>query len=149
MFIFVQIIVLACKVFHIILSFAVLFSTTGFTLTIHYCQHKAEGMSVFGIASGCHKSTHKTCNQNGHCSAKKNAKKGCCHNDSQYFKQDLPKQTKYSGIDFLKKPALTAAVFVVLKLQIPTAENILPTYQIYKPPIVCDDLQSLLQTFRL
>jgi hypothetical protein len=141
---------LAWKALYIILSLAVFFSTTGFTVGHHYCQNELAGTTIFGIAGGCHKSTHKACNERNHCSGKKESgKKSCCHNDSQYVKQDLPKQVHFTGIDFLKKPALIAAVFAVITLQISATDDILPTFQIYKPPIVCDDFQSLLQTFRL
>ena len=142
-------VIMTAKILHIVLSLAVFFSTTGFTLGHHYCQNTSAGVAVFGISGGCQKDTHRACNAGGHCSAKKEGDSGCCHNESEYFQQELPKQSQFSGFDLLKKTALVAVLPVVFNFQLPATEAHLPTYQNYKPPIVCDDFQSMLQTFLL
>ncbi len=138
------------KIFHIILSAAVFFSTTGFTLSHHFCQNELANTAIF-VKSGCHKSSHQGCAESGHCSKHQDDdKNNCCNDEAQYFKLDQDKQVpSSSGIDLVKKPELLAAVLVLFQIEMPAAGNHSLTCQVYKPPIVCDDFQSLLQTFRL
>lgn len=141
---------LAAKIFHIILSIAVFFSTTGFTLSRHFCQNELANTAIF-VKSGCHKSTHKACAESGHCGKHQDGdKNNCCNDEAQYFKLNQEKQApSASGIDFIKKPELLAAVLVAFQIEMPVTNGQHLTFQVYKPPIVCDDFQSLLQTFRL
>jgi len=103
------------------------------------------------VKSGCHKSGHQGCLKNGHCVKPKDGEsKSCCNDETQYFKTDLEKQSpSNAGMDGLKKPELTAPVLVAFFLKFTATEAHLPTYQNYKPPIVCHDFQSMLQTYRL
>lgn len=137
----------ATKVLHIILSLAVFFSTTGLTLGHHFCQNEKAGTAVFGISGACHKSTHQACAAGGHCTSEKEDGKNCCHNETQYFQQDLAKQSQFSGLDLLKKPALVAGLQAIFQYQAPASKFHFSTWQNYKPPIVCKDIPLWLQTF--
>ena len=141
-------IVLAAKFLHIILALLVLLSTTGFTLSEHFCQSELQAVSVFPKAEGCQsekapcRSTKKSCSSHdeGDCN-------GCCNNSSKYFQSDQDKQTHSFEFKQLKNPVLLATIFVVFNIQLPSFETAKVNFLTYKPPIVCDDIQVLLQTF--
>ncbi|MBI5915562.1 MAG: hypothetical protein HY842_09310 [Bacteroidetes bacterium] len=139
------------KALHIILSLSVLFSTTGFTLNKHFCQRELQSVGVFVQTESCQHSEKAPCHSASQsCGSHQDKEEnGCCNNTAKYYKLDQDKQVPSIGFDLLKKPALFAAILVVFQVGFPSAEAYFSTYQIYKPPIVCHDFQSMLQTYRL
>lgn len=142
---------MAAKFLHIILALSVLFSTTGFTLSKHFCQEELQDMSMFAKAENCQHSQTAPCQTGSHhCDSHGDKEhKGCCNNTAKYYKLDQEKQAQSFEYKSLKVPVLLAAVLVVFNIELPADDNYFLTYQTYKPPIVCDDFQSMLQTFRL
>ena len=138
---------MAVKFLHIVLSFSVLLSTTGFTLSEHVCQSELQSVRVFSKTKGCHSET-APCQRSGNCcSSKDGMDKNCCDSNSEYFQSDQDKQAQSFEFKQLKNPVLLAAIFVVFNIQLPSFETAQVNYLTYKPPIVCDDILVLLQTF--
>ena len=142
---------MAAKFLHIILALSVLFSTTGFTLRKHFCQEELQDVSLFAKAESCQLSQTAPCQgASHHCGSHSDKDdNGCCNNTAKYYKLDQEKQAQSFEFKSLKAPVLLAAVLVVFNIQLPADEAQFLTYQTYKPPIVCHDFQSMLQTFRL
>lgn len=137
------------KLIHITLAAMVLFSTTGLTLSKHFCQNELQGIGVFTQAKGCHHSEHAPC-QSKHCDShpEKEEEGGCCKKIAKYYKLDQDQQVHVLELDLVKKPFV--AIVVPRHLEQPVLKQGFPaTYQSYKPPIVCPDFQSVLQTYRL
>lgn len=139
------------KLFHIILALSVLYSTTGFTLSKHFCQKELQDVSMFGKAENCQHSKEAPCQSGSHpCGQHPDeGDNGCCHNTAEYYKLDQEKQTQSFEFKPLKAPALLAAVLVIFHIALPVDNTDVLAWQTYRPPIVCDDYQAMLQTFRL
>lgn len=143
---------MAAKVLHILLALSVVFSTTGFTLSKHFCQEEVQHVRMFVKAESCqHNKTAAPC-QTGrpHCDSHGDIDhKGCCTNTFNYYKLDQDKEAQSFQYKSLKVRVLLATVLVVFNIELPADDLHFLAYQTYKPPIVCDDFQSMLQTFRL
>lgn len=135
------------KALHIILSIAVLLSTTGFTLSEHVCQSELQSVSVFSESGGCD-SKMAPCQRGGTCcSMDEKEGKSCCTSSSEYFQSDQDKQTQAFEFKQLKSPDFLAVITVVFCIQLPIFETAQVNYLTYRPPIVCKDLLVFLQTF--
>jgi hypothetical protein len=96
--------------FHIILLFAVLFSSTGITVSRHYCMNELKGVSYFGESRGCHASDHKGCVLGGHCGKSGAREKGnCCNDKAEYYKLEQEKQVTFAGLEWVKIPDFFSA----------------------------------------
>ena len=139
------------RVFHTILALSVFFSTTGFTLNRHYCRNQLQGVGLFAPATNCqHSAKASCCKDHRGCALQQEVEpKGCCHNTISYYKLEQEKQVLANGFPLLKNPVLPLASITISKLKLPVSIVHLPSYQLFKPPIVCEDHQALLQTFRL
>ena len=73
----------------------------------------------------------------------------CCDNEKDYYKLDQDQQVQTLQIDLLKNPVLLSAIFVALNIDFPSIAKQNRYFLDYKPPIVSNDIQALLQTFLL
>lgn len=139
------------KVLHTLLALSVFISTTGFTLSQHYCRNELQGVGFFAPKEHCqHSKMAPCCKDHQGCALhQEKEQKGCCHNTLKYFKLEQVKEFLPLGFKIVKKPAILFVIQTVPTLSRPTASSFLPFYQLFKPPIVCDDLLIRLQTFRL
>ncbi|MBK7407506.1 MAG: hypothetical protein IPL49_14305 [Saprospirales bacterium] len=139
------------KILHTILALSVFFSTTGFTLSRHYCRNQLQGIGFFAPPTQCEHVKKMPCckGHNGCAMHQEKDKKGCCHNSITHFKLDQDKQILPIGFKLLKKPVGPIEMLVVPFSSLSASGSHLPFYQLFKPPIVCSDFQVLLQTFRL
>ncbi len=76
---------------HIVMSIVLLISTTGFTVSKHYCGNELVNFSIDAQAKSC-------CDMSG----------GCCHTESEHFQvkenflgQVISKDFQDYGLDFL------------------------------------------------
>jgi len=142
---------LAFRAFHIILLFAVFFSTTGVTVSRHYCRNEFKHFALFVEPSDCHGQEKQACGSGGHCSmlATSQEENNCCNNEAEYFKLDQEKQVPAEGLEPVKIPGPAAMIHPVLYAGFTNGYTPSSAYLLFKPPIVCDDFQSMLQTFLL
>jgi len=119
------------KIAHIILSFTFLVSTTGFTITKHYCGDKVESIAVDSLPESC-------CEM-----------EGCCHNEATLYQVEddfsvpvIDSQIQASSIDIL-----FSAVFVLIQ-----PIKIAPDFTIFQvaespPPLKTETFLSLRQSY--
>lgn len=136
---------LAVRLFHIILSILVLFSSTGLLINQHYCRNELKHSALFAAAKSCHAQPAPSCPM--HAPSKKE-QKGCCENESHFLKhkQDQVK----AEAEPVKAPAAAVALFIPAFNTAPPAfsrQNI--HYLNYKPPLIFRDFPASLQVFRL
>lgn len=74
-------------------------------------------------------------------------KKNCCDDKSEYFKSKEEKQAPGAGLEPVQIPSPVAVAPPALVIGLPGNFITFPAYLLFKPPIVCDDFQSLLQTY--
>jgi len=156
---------LAARFSNIILAFLVFFSTTGFVVNKHFCQDELRQVSLFVKGETCHhkmekmadmeacpmKGMKKSCSKDDSCTNKQSPskKKDCCHDESQYVKSEQTQEKQSVEFPQLNNPVLVGVLFVALNLELPSIDDHALPFLTYKPPIVGNDMQVLLQTFLL
>ncbi len=120
------------KVLHIILSLMLLVSTTGVTLSMHYCGGKYVSTSLFVKADSC---CSEVC--------------GCCEDKSVHYEVE---EDFTSPVVLALEPAIELELFIELfHLEIvEEGQSTLPikkTFEDTSPPKTVDERLSLLQTF--
>lgn len=142
--------------FAYILSFLVLLSSTGYSITAHLCHGKAVSYSLLGKPGGCGSGEEKAPGE--HClhdpaPAQEDClhlQPGqCCVDQSQFFKNNSP------AVPSTPTTALFPAVclhvdFPALAAQVQYFETaLLPPFSNYHPPVCSRDLPVLFRTFRI
>jgi len=119
------------KVVHIVLSLTLLVSTTGFTITKHYCGDKVESVGVDSIPESC-------CEMGG-----------CCHNESTHYQveDDFSITVIDNHIQVPTTDILFSTVFVCLQQEI-----FAPGFTIFSaaespPPLKTQVTLSLIQAY--
>jgi hypothetical protein len=121
----------------------VLISSAGIVINQHFCQDQLKSSSLFVSAENCHDAKKKFCpNHMNMESDEQESKSGknCCDDESEYISVDneqvIPSQLDYSiDIDFV------VAYVVAYCSTITDWEFYLePTFELYKPPPIFDDL---------
>lgn len=138
------------KSLHIILAFLLLISTSGFSISTHFCQNQLQDLQLFCQAKTCgelqaeKESCHKTSSEQP-----KACKKGCCESNSDFYQLDLDQQTTSTTFKPLNIKVLTTILFAVLNIELPSADQKSTDYFNYKPPLIVCDYTAELQTFLL
>lgn len=138
------------KSLHIILAFLLLISTSGFSISTHFCQNQLQDLQFFCQAKTCgelqaeKESCHKTTNEEP-----KSCKKGCCESKSDFYQLDLDQQTATTTFKPLNIKALTIILFTLLNIELPSVDKKSTEYFNYKPPLIVCDYTAELQTFLL
>lgn len=156
---------LVARILNIILAFLVFFSTTGFVVNKHFCQNELRQVSLFVKGESCHhkmekmasmeacpmKGMKKSCSKDGSCSNQQSSKKkkNCCHDESRYVKSEQTQEKQSVEFPQLNNPVLVGVLFIALKIELPSIDAHTLPFLTYKPPIVGNDIQVLLQTFLL
>ncbi|MFK8004795.1 MAG: hypothetical protein AB8H03_00425 [Saprospiraceae bacterium] len=136
------------KSIHIILAFFLLISTSGFSINTHFCQNQLQDLQVFCQAKTCgelqaeKESCHKVADENI-----KSCKKGCCESKSDFHQLDLDQQTVPTTFKPLSIKVLTAVLFTLLNIELPSADQKSTDYFNYKPPLIICNYTAELQTF--
>ena len=136
------------KSLHIILAFLLLISTSGFSISTHFCQNQLQDLQLFCQAKTCgelqaqKESCHKTSSKQP-----KACKKGCCESKSDFYQLDLDQQTTSTEPKPLNIKVLTALLFSALNIESPSADKKSTDYFNYKPPLIVCDYTAELQTF--
>jgi len=138
------------KSLHIILAFLLLISTSGFSISTHFCQSQLQDLQLFCQAKTCGElqAAKESCHQ---VSTKeiKACKKGCCESKSDFYQLDLDQQTTSTTLNPLNIKVLTALLFSILNIELPSADKKSTDYFNYKPPLIVCDYTAELQTFLL
>ena len=138
------------KLTNIILAFLVLLSSSGLVINYHYCGVELKDSSFFVEAEACNHETPVMPSCPFHQQVQKShkpAKKGCCGEEVQFLKLEIPQQAQSFDFQAVKTFLLTG--MLPSKLD---AEAIIPDtrqnyYSIYNPPPLLCDVPVMLQTF--
>ena len=135
------------KALSIFLSALLLFSSTGFTVSNHYCKGSLEkvkiGFSSENLSCDMMK-TDATCEK--HQSKKKMTKTTCCSNQFIHFSlQDTFEKVSPKTIEF-NPDFLLAYTFVSIGID-PFAKEKAHTFLFYSPPQLDRDIPILVQSF--
>jgi len=119
------------KISHIILSFTLLVSTTGFTITRHYCGDKVESIAVDSVPESC-------CEMGD-----------CCHNELTLYQveDDFSIPVIDNQIHATSFELLFSAVFVVIPQIEVASEFMLFSVAESPPPLKTVTVLSLLQSY--
>ena len=127
-----------------------LISTSGFSISTHFCQNQLQDLQLFCQAKTCgelqaqKKSCHKATGEQP-----KACKKGCCESKSDFHQLDLDQHTTSTDFKPLNINTLTAILFTVLNIELASIDQKSTDYFNYKPPLIVCDYTAELQTFLL
>ena len=142
------------RILAIFMAFLMFFSSTGFSMDIHYCQDELQTISLFGKAKSCFEMNdviQPSMNVEV-CLMDKDFtqvdRKKCCHNERLSIEslefQELSKQKIPIEISVVK--FLTTFIYTYINLfSIDTNHS--NEYITYYPPILNPDIQVLFQSF--
>ena len=135
------------RIFPLSLALLMFFTSTGFSVDMHYCRGEFKSFSLVGKAKSCHADAKVTCPHHRNMTA---GKKDCCTNQTHTFRVDQDLQ-QAQNVDFTITPQLqnfvTAYVFTFCENQIATNEN--PVFARYRPPPLRRNIPVLHQSFLL
>lgn len=132
------------KIWCFLLAVLILFSTSSFTVDMHFCSNKLVDIAFFSRAVSCMDITQKKDDNSKQCSSLQ--EKDCCVN------QTIVKE----GDDTFKKPItiLEAETIVFLNTFVYSYINIYEgldksviSYRAYRPPLLSTDIIILNETF--
>ena len=140
------------RILSMLMAFIMLFSTSGLTLDLHYCQGKIKRINLIGKAKTCaeiqskktvcHRNSDKQ--QKSHCSSDSDHN-GCCNNASVSIDMDVD----FPFITTDLRSGLTDLYLDYQSVVIPTTEHkTFCHFKVYRPPpLPRQNLQVLLQQF--
>jgi len=137
---------MTAKILHIFTALSLFFSTTGLTVSFHYCEDALSGLALFKEASSCH-DERATCHSAKACCTATSDTKDCCDTDTEFFKQDIEKynsQVELNDIDFPIAVTDVPQSFTNWNLLKKSNTN----FQYYRPPPLIKDIPVLFETFR-
>lgn len=138
---FVLLLEVAKKTFHIIISLAVLFSTTGLMLGEHFCKKEMQMAEAAALAKNDAPAKAFCGKEGGGC------EKGCCSTEYEYFQSEQDKQVQNFEFKQLKQPEFLATLLIIFDIELPVFEAASANHLTYRPPIAHQDILPLFQTF--
>ncbi len=136
------------------LVFLMFFTSTGFSVDIHYCQGKLKSISLLGEAQSCFEKAQKSpCKKHAttcHAHIDKESHKGCCDNETFFIQLDA--DYPLGQINTLTWEQVTSAFSFlwsfIFSFHDRDYHTIIP-HQNYKPPLLDLDIPVLFQSFLL
>jgi len=142
---------LLAQLFHISLAFLVLFSTSGLTVSKHYCSGVLKNVAIWAEAAPCHANKalkscplHADMTMPDHDTAPSN---NCCDTRSEFFKTNTEQAEIATDFTLEDYPVVVAALRVLTDLHPLVNDSKTTRYLFYKPPLLVYDLPVSLQTF--
>lgn len=133
------------SVFHKILSlfmaFVVLFSTTSFTVNMHYCGGTLVETAIFQKAKGCGMEMDKPSTEG--CAI---TKKNCCDDEQLAFEGQDELQLQVDKITFKQQVFIASFVHTYINLS-EGLDNNVSSYEEYKPPLVVRQIFKIDETY--
>ncbi len=128
----------------------VFFSSSGFVLHRHFCQFELKRVSLYVPAKSCHESAQRACPHHGPAPSchLPQPKDNCCDDQSEFHKSEQVQQVQLSELPVLKVPVFTPMAVFAEQGLLAESFGFPPVHLTFKPPIVCNNIPALLQTFR-
>lgn len=136
---------MTAKILHILTALSLLFSTTGLTVSLHYCEDALSGIALFKEASSCH-DVASSCSTKEACCTSNSTEKDCCDTDTEFFKQDIEKINTNIELSDIEYPIAiqNSPISFTNWTQIKSNSK----FQYYRPPPLVKDITVLFETFR-
>ena len=130
------------KIFAILMSFVVLFSTTSFAITEHYCGDTLMDTAIFSKASSCGMETENT-SSSSDCSS---LDIDCC-TDQQILKNAQDElQTSADKISFEQKVFIASFIYTYINL-FEGLDKKVSSFEEYAPPIVTNQIYKIDESY--
>ena len=132
------------KILSFFLAVFILFSTSSFTVDMHFCCNELVDMAFFSKAESCKDIAQKKDNTSKQCTSIQ--EKDCCDNKS-FVKEgdDNIKEVNYQ-IQTENIVFLTTFFYTYINLFEGLDKNVVP-FKHYRPPLLLKDLQILHETY--
>ena len=132
------------KIVAILMSFVVLFSTTSFAVTTHFCGEALVDFSIFDKASSCGMENTETISKSfSDCSVKK---KDCCTDEQIMIDGQSEVQLQIDKISFKQQVFIASLLYSYINLFEGSHKNV-NFYSPYKPPLVIRQLYKIDETY--
>ncbi len=111
----------------------------GVAMQIHYCMGKKAGMELYGSASG----------KCGKCGMTETEKRGCCHDEHQFYKIDDSHKSVSNNLDFTTPVTMIDFSYPVFNWQ-GSVKNAIAVVTNHSPPVYSGSSANILHcVFRI
>ncbi len=121
-----------------------LFSTSSFTVDMHFCCNKLVDMAFFSKAESCTDIVQKKDNTSRQCSSIQ--EKDCCDNQTVVKEGDDTFKKSTSVLEIETLVFINSLVYSYINLFEELEENIV-SFPVYRPPLLSTDIIILNETF--
>tara|TARA_B100001057_G_C22812878_1_gene936165 strand:- start:764 stop:1186 length:423 start_codon:yes stop_codon:yes gene_type:complete len=132
------------KIISFFLAVLILFSTSSFTVDMHFCCNKLVDMSLIGKAKVCAEKVQKKKEPTKQCTTLQ--EKDCCSNQSFVKTGDDTIKNANTQLEAESIIFLNTFFYVYVNLFEGLEKNIVPFKQ-YRPPLLSKDIQILHETY--
>ena len=132
------------KIISFFLAALILFSTSSFTVDMHFCCNKLVDMSLIGKAKVCAEKVQKKKEPTKQCTTLQ--EKDCCSNQSFVKTGDDTIKKANTQLEAETIIFLNTFFYVYVNLFEGLEKNIVPFKQ-YRPPLLSKDIQILHETY--
>ncbi|WP_088353010.1 HYC_CC_PP family protein [Polaribacter haliotis] len=130
------------KILAILMSFVVLFSTTSFAITKHYCGDTLIDTAVFNKAETCGMEMDLASTVEG-CSV---IKENCCNDEQILIDGQDEVQIQFDKISFEQKVFIASFIYSYVNLFEGLDKNV-SSFQEYVPPIVTNHIYKIDESY--
>lgn len=130
------------KILAVLMSFVVLFSTTSFAITKHYCGDTLIDTAVFNKAETCGMEMDLDSTVEG-CSV---IKENCCNDEQILIDGQDEVQIQFDKISFEQKVFIASFIYSYVNLFEGLDKNV-SSFQEYVPPIVTNQIYKIHESY--
>ena len=132
------------KILAVLMSFVVLFSTTSFAITKHFCGDTLVDTAFFSKASNCGMESQKTTSKTiSGCSI---VKTGCCTDEQLLVDGQDEMQLQVDKISFNQELFIASFIYTYIN-RFENLENNVSSFVAYKPPLVIKEIFKIDETY--
>ncbi|MEL6659483.1 MAG: hypothetical protein AAFP77_31190 [Bacteroidota bacterium] len=138
------------RLFHILLAFLLLISSTGLVLSQHYCLGELKSSALFADATPCYvqQAKKRKCQSHTAGTQVKATKRSCCDTTVDFLQLEDDQLAQDITIPSLNVPVLISSLQVVLGVFTTTEDDRKACHYLnYKPPLLVCDRPVSFQTF--
>ncbi len=131
------------KILSFFLAVAILFTTSSFTVDMHFCCNTLVDIAILGKADVCKDKVQKNISTSTKCELKE---KDCCDNQTFVKQGDDTFKKSDSEVEIETPLFLNTFFYCYINLFEGLQENFIP-FEDYRPPLLHRDIHTLYETF--
>ncbi|MGY8911524.1 MAG: HYC_CC_PP family protein [Flavobacteriales bacterium] len=132
------------KILAVLMSFVVLFSTTSFAITKHFCGDTLVDTAIFSEAISCGMESQKTTSKTiSGCSI---VKTDCCTDEQLLVDGQDEVQLQVDKISFNQELFIASFIYTYIN-RFENLENNVSSFVAYKPPLVIKEIFKIDETY--